>query len=146
MKKQNRKLFFLEYKKILLPGKDGQSSIEFILLLPLLIIIILVVSQLGYLVYIQNTLEQAAREGTRIISTTNSDSAANRQVFMVCQSLDSERISIEITPSFAGERNVGEMVRITVAYRYGGPADFLNLLTGRDFMIRSSSMMRMESN
>jgi Flp pilus assembly protein TadG len=126
--------------------KKGQSSIEFILVLPLLIIIILIVSQLGYLVYLQNTLEQAAREGTRIISTTNSNSEAHKQVFDICQSLDIDRISIDITPGGSREREVGETVRVTVNYHYSGLADLLDIISGGDFFIKSSSIMRMESN
>ena len=127
-------------------SKKGQSSIEFILLLPLLVIIILIVTQLGYLVYIQNTLEQAAREGTRIVSTTNSNSEAYKQVFNICQSLERNRISIEITPEGSGGRAVGEMVRVSVDYHYSGLGDFLDILAGKDFLLKSSSMMRMESN
>ncbi len=127
-------------------SKKGQSSIEFILLLPLLVIIILIVTQLGYLVYIQNTLEQAAREGTRIISTTNSNSKAYKQIFNICQSLNRDRISIDITPAGSGERAVGETVRLTVNYHYSGLGDFLDIITGKDFFIKGSSMMRMESN
>ena len=144
MNKENRKLHFPKSVKPFLPSKSGQSSIEFVLLIPLLITIILIVSQLGYLVYLQNTLEQASREGTRIISTTNSNSEALTQVYMICQSLDRDRISIEITPSGAGERTVGETVRVAISYQYGGPANFLNIITGRDFLIKSASLMRME--
>jgi len=125
---------------------SGQSSIEFVLVVPLLIIVILVVSQLGYIVYLQNNLEQAAREGARVLSTTNSNSAAINQVFDICQSLDSSRLNIEISPDNPGDRKVGDMARIKLLYSYGGIADFLNIITGRDFLIKSSSIMRMESN
>jgi hypothetical protein len=124
----------------------GQSSIEFILVIPLLIIIILIVSQLGYLVFLQNTLEQAAREGTRMISTTNSNNAAKKQIYMLCQALDESRIEIKINPCRSEDRTVSDMVRITIYYRYGGPADFLDSITGREFLLKSSSMMRMECN
>lgn len=124
----------------------GQSSIEFVLVIPLLIIVILIVSQLGYIVYLQNTMEQAAREGTRILSTTNSNSKAVSQVFKICKSLDAENINIEISPHSPSNRVVGDTVRVKVLYRYGGIADFLNIITGKAFVIKSSSIMRMESN
>ena len=143
---KNTGSIILNGKKELHCRSRGQASIEFILIIPLLIIVVLIVSQLGYLVYLQNTLEQAAREGTRIISTTNSNSAAYKQVYTVCHPLDRSRINIEISPPGPGNRVVGDTVRIIVSYNYGGIANFLNFITGRNFMVKSSSVMRMESN
>ena len=67
----------------------------------------MIVSQLGYLVYLQNILEQAAREGARVLSTTNSDSRANDQIERICPNLDEDKLNIEISPPESIRREVG---------------------------------------
>jgi uncharacterized protein (UPF0333 family) len=122
----------------------GQASIEFVLVIPILIIVIIIVSQLGFLVYLQNILEQAAREGTRILSTTNSNSLACEQIANICSSLDKDRLTIGITPYSSGSRNVGDIVIINLKYSYGGFANFMSLIMGKEILIKSNCSMRME--
>ncbi len=69
--------------RISLWGKGGQATLEFVLLIPLIIMVILVVSQSGQMVYRKNILQQAAREGVRVISTTNSNDMAIQAVMKV---------------------------------------------------------------
>ncbi len=132
--------------KYMASGSKAQASIEFILVIPILIIVILIVSQLGHYVYLQNVLEQAAREGARIISTTNSDNDARNQISGICKTLEKDKINIEIQPDNRHERKVGDNVRVTISYQHGGIANIFNFLTGNDYLIKSSSTMRMECN
>ena len=45
---------------------DGQASLEFVLVIPVLVLVIMIVSQLGYLVYFQNVLEQSEEKGREL--------------------------------------------------------------------------------
>ena len=122
----------------------GQASIEFVLVIPVLIIVVIIVSQLGFLVYLQNVLEQAAREGTRVLATTNSNSLACEQILNICSKLDREKLAIEINPYSQGSRNVGDIVIINLKYLYGGFANFMSLIMGREILLKCSCSMRME--
>ncbi len=145
MKKINiKKLKIFMVKNPFLEKNKGQASIEFVFVIPILIIVIIIVSQLGFLVYLQNTLEQAAREGARILSTTNSNSLAYEQILSICSNLEKEKLKIEILPSSQNSRTVGDIVEVKLLYLYGGFADFISLVMGKEIFIKSNCVMRME--
>src|SRR5665647_1565601 len=77
----------------------GQASVEFVLILPLLVIIVLAMSQLGYCTYLKNVLEHAACEAARVVATTNSENLAYAQVYDICSGLDFDNLNISISPS-----------------------------------------------
>jgi len=123
---------------------DGQASLEFVLVIPVLVLVIMIVSQLGYLVYYQNVLEQSAREGARIVSTTNSDSLAYQRVMKMCSNLDNSRLKVDINSSGGSPRSVGDIVTVNLTYNYSGIFKLINLVMGNDVFIKSSSSARME--
>ena len=124
--------------------RHGQAALEFTLIIPILILVILAVSQLGYTIYVKNVLEQAAREGVRIISTTNSNQKANEQVSKVCSMLDKNRLNVKITPGGRASRKVGDIVTMDLTFRCGGLANLIRMLTSKDILIHVESSMRME--
>ncbi|KZE92013.1 hypothetical protein AVP42_02916 [Agromyces sp. NDB4Y10] len=56
--------------------EDGAAAVEFALVVPLLLIILLAIISLGWVFNQQLTLTQAAREGARIIAVEPDDAAA----------------------------------------------------------------------
>src|SRR4030065_2538446 len=88
---------------------DGQLSLDFILILPLLILIVLAVSHFGLVIFQKNILEQAAREGVRVIATTNSNQEAYACIKEVCSNLDHSRLEIKVSPESRASRKVGDM-------------------------------------
>jgi len=123
---------------------SGQSSVEFALVLPFLLIIILIVFQLGCLVYLQNIVEHAVSESARIVATTNSDSMAYETAYGILKKINGDNIDINIQPSPGKQRKTGNMVRVEIAYTYPGAANIIRLLAGRDMLIKSSCSVRME--
>lgn len=122
----------------------GQASLEFILIIPLLIIIVLAVSHFGLLIYQKNILEQAAREGARAIATTNSDQIAYACIKDVCSGLDQNMLEIEVTPGSRTSRKVGDMIEVTVMYKDAGIAGLEGIFSGKGSFIKAKSNMRME--
>ncbi len=57
------------FSKIQRGGAAGQSMVEFALTLPVLLLIMLAIFDMGRAVYAQNVLTNAAREGARYLST-----------------------------------------------------------------------------
>ncbi len=130
--------------RILTCRSEGQASLEFILVIPFLVLIILTVSHFGLLVYQKNILEQAAREGVRVVATTNSNQEALTCIRKVCSSLDQDKLDIEISPENGASRGVGDMVEVIILYKCTGISRFLEILSGRDILIKAKSNMRME--
>jgi len=56
---------------------DGQALVEFALLVPLLVIIILVIIEFGRIWMTMNVLASAAREGARVAAVTSASSFPN---------------------------------------------------------------------
>ena len=122
----------------------GQASIEFAFVLPVLIIIILIVSQLGYLVYLQNVLEHAAREGARVLVTTNSDNSAYECIYRICSIMESEKLDIEVVPASQNQRKLGDVISVRLKYSYSGFAGIARMFPGDCILVSSSCSMRME--
>jgi len=122
----------------------AQASLEFVLVVPFVILIIIAVSHLGLLIYQKSVLQQAAREGARIVATTNSNSKAMSCIREICSGLEQGRIGIEIIPKNSSSRKVGDIVEITVSYSYGDAGSLMRIFAGKNKVIKAKSDMRME--
>lgn len=94
----------------------GVTLVEFALVVPIIVIILLGSLDLGWAVYTNNTLANSAREGARksIISTT-SPSAIRDHIRSVTAGLDIPDENIDISPE---TRIPGDPVTVTVTYEY----------------------------
>lgn len=125
---------------------EGQATLEFVLLIPVIIIVILVVSQSGQMVYRKNILQQAAREGVRVVSTTNSNKMAIQAVIKVCGSKEGAVPDIIIQPNNEGERRLGDIVTVSLTDNssYGGFWSIIYDAVGKKILLKGESSMRME--
>jgi len=124
--------------------EKGQSTIEFILLLPFIIVVFFIFFQLGYCIYVQNNIEQTAREAARIIATTNSNSKALDLIEKNKINIGFGTTSIEFLPENEKERKLGEYVKVIIKVNYKGFANMIKNCTGKDIILSSESIMRME--
>jgi len=122
----------------------GQATLEFALVLPMVIIFILVVSQFGHMVFVQNVIEQASREAARIAATTNDVGKAKAAALNICSALNREDVSVEVIPKSLSSLSIGDFVTVKITYRYGGIANVIEALVEGEAMLKSKSMMRME--
>ena len=123
---------------------NGQASIEFALILPLLIVTILTISQFGYYIYCKNVLNHAAREAARVLTTTNSENLVYLCAKRNCCNLNLENLNIAIMPTAGNDRSVGEFAAVTLTYEFGGIGNYLKKFIGYKIYIQSTCNMRME--
>lgn len=135
-----------DFFKNLLKAIRGQATLEFVLVVPVIILVVLVVSQSGHMVYRKNILQQAAREGVRVISTTNSNQLAVQAVIRVSGREESWVPDITIYPDDGGKRRIGDIVTISLvdSSSHGGPWSIISTIMGRKIFIKAESSMRME--
>ncbi len=131
---------------IKIKNRKGQSTLEFAMLIPFVLLVILTVSQFVYMAYIQNKLTQAAREGVRIVSLTNADNKMHEQLKKSLWGLDESKITIEINPTCKSERQIGESVELLVSYTYPGFLGIIDVISKDEFKIIAKAMMIMECN
>ncbi|MFC2159110.1 TadE/TadG family type IV pilus assembly protein [Actinomycetota bacterium] len=132
--------------RLLFWAKEGQATLEFVLLVPLIIMVILVVSQSGQMVYRKNILQQAAREGVRVVSTTNSNNMAIQAVIKVCGSKNNIIPDIKIQPDNESERKLGDIVTVGLidTNEYGALWSIISATMGKKILLKADSSMRME--
>lgn len=116
----------------------GQASVELALVLPLVMILLLAVAQLGLLVRDQILVVHAAREAAREAAV---DPAADapRRAAVASSSLNGSRLTVTSTQRGA----VGSRVRVEVAYRTSSAVPLLGAAVG-NLTLRASATMRVE--
>lgn len=126
----------------------GQSLVEFALTVPLLILLMLGVVDLGFGIYAKNTIADAAREGCRygIVlkkadGSLKTDADIRARVRQVSQGLDlSNDAQIVITPS--PTRSHFNPIVVTVNYTYTPLSSFI--VGGVSVPLSSSASMMVE--
>lgn len=97
-------------------GDGGQATVELALVLPLVMLLLLLVTQVGLLIRDQVLVVHAAREAARQAAVDpSSDGAKNAAV--AGSGLDRRRLQVEMT----GRGRAG--TRVTVRLRYSAPAE-----------------------
>ena len=116
----------------------GQASVELALVLPLVMLLLLAVVQLGLLVRDQILVVHAAREAVREAAV---DPAADapRRAALASSTLSDTRLTV----STSGRGAVGSRVRVEVAYRASTGVPLLGAAMG-DLTLRASATMRVE--
>jgi hypothetical protein len=140
--------FYLKLSKLMrsiltsLKKEEGQSATEFALVLPLILMVILVIIQMGIVVNAQLIITHAAREGARDGSVTNSNMRIRESVVNSAGTLDKNSMNISIRPS--SSRKIGDYITVTV--EYNPPIIFpgIELVFPNSISLRSSATMRIE--
>ncbi len=116
----------------------GQASVELALVLPLVMILLLTVAQLGLLVRDQILVVHAAREAARQAAV---DPAADapRKAAVASSSLNGSHLTVTST----GRGAPGSRVRVEVAYRTSSAMPLVGAAVG-NLTLRASATMRVE--
>jgi Flp pilus assembly protein TadG len=119
--------------------RDGQALVEFAILVPVLIVLLLGIVDIArmtgdYLVVLHGT-----REGVRVAITGARESEIRSRVETVTETLDRDRLSVDVSPA-GGTAESGRDVEVSVVYRYqvmaitwliGGEVPLTGRLRGR---------------
>ncbi|WP_222267572.1 TadE/TadG family type IV pilus assembly protein [Modestobacter marinus] len=101
-----------------LGGERGASAVEFALIVPLLVVLVLGIAEFGHAFQVQGTLSAAAREGVRVMALQNDPAAARAAVQNATSTLrpavTNAQVLIPVTcPATGGPTDV----RVTISYR-----------------------------
>ena len=122
-----------------LPSRDGgQASVELALLLPVVVLLLLAVLQVGLLARDVVLVTHASREGARA-AATDPDPGAARAAALASSGLDPDHLTVTAT----GRGEAGSRVRVEVAYRAATTVPLIGALIG-DRTVRSAATMRVE--
>jgi Flp pilus assembly protein TadG len=123
-----------------LQSERGASAVEFGLIVPILLILVLGIIEFGHAFQVQGTLSAAAREGARAMALRNDPAQARAAVQEAAGALDPDITDAQITitppacPSGASSVNV----RLTINY----PMPFFTGFFGADVDLTGTGVMR----
>ncbi len=116
----------------------GQASVELALVLPLVMILLLAVAQLGILARDQILVVHAAREAAREAAVEPAADAPRRAA-LSSSTLDGDRLTVTST----GRGAPGSRVTVEVAYKASTAVPLVGAAL-RDVTLRASATMRVE--
>jgi Flp pilus assembly protein TadG len=124
-------------------GDSGQATLEAALVLPVVLIALLLIVQVGVVVRDALALVQAAREGARAVAITARDDDATEAVHGSAGSLDAGRIAIAVSPD-ESSRGLGDAVTITLAYTEHLSIPVVSRIVALELPLRASATTRQE--
>jgi Flp pilus assembly protein TadG len=122
-----------------LRGERGASAVEFGLIIPVLLILVLGIIEFGHAFQVQGTLSAAAREGARAMALRNDQGQARDAVQEAASALNPDITDAQITitpPACPAGSNTN--VRLTVDY----PMPFLTGFFGAEIDLTGTGVMR----
>jgi Flp pilus assembly protein TadG len=117
---------------------SGQTVVEVALVLPVLVLLVLVVVQVGLLVRTQVLVTHAAREAARAASVDDEPDAP-RAAAVAGASLDLARLEVQTS----GRAGPGSRVRVELRYQAPTDLPFVGVLVG-DVTLTAHATMRVE--
>lgn len=121
-------------------GSKGQATVEMAIILPVLLWLLVGLVDVARMANAVLTVQYAAREAVRAGITGASDVVVEQRARESIVSLESDRVSVSVSP--AGARTTGTALTVTVSYRY----TFLALFgaAGTDVPLQSQLTGRVE--
>ena len=119
----------------------GATAVEFAMILPLLILLVVGIAEFGRAFQVQGTLSAAAREGVRLMALQNDPASARAAVRSAATSLDPgvTDAQIAISPATCPTLAAGStQVRLTVTY----PMPYLTGFFGTGVTLTGTGVMR----
>ena len=123
-----------------LRGERGASAVEFGLIVPILLILVLGIIEFGHAFQVQGTLSAAAREGARAMALRNDQGQARDAVQEAAAALDPDitDAQISISPASCPTGTTTTNVRLTIDY----PMPFLTDFFGASIDLTGTGVMR----
>jgi Flp pilus assembly protein TadG len=119
----------------------GATAVEFAMIVPLLLVLVLGIAEFGHAFQVQGTLSAAAREGARVMALQNDQAAARTAVRNAAPTLDPAitNAQIAVTPATCPTTSTGTAnVRVTIDY----PMPFLTDFFGARIELSGTGVMR----
>jgi len=123
-------------------NSKGQAVVEFAMILPILMLMLLGVVEFGRFYNASLMVNNASREGARSASFGGTTLEVEQRVDSVATSLDTSRITVTISP--AGTKSRGDMVTVTVNYDIDPLTPMIGIITGGTLHLKAETVMRVE--
>ncbi|GAA1051451.1 TadE/TadG family type IV pilus assembly protein [Dietzia natronolimnaea] len=117
----------------------GAAAVEFALVVPILLTLVIGIIEFGRAYNIQTTLSNAARDGVRVMSLQNDRAEARAAVKNAAFGLDIADTDIDVEPSNCAPTDSTPTATVTVTYPFELLSGYLPL---NDFTLTGTGSMR----
>jgi|LGVF01.1.fsa_nt_gb Flp pilus assembly protein TadG len=124
-------------------NNKGQSMVEFTLILPIFLILLIAMFDTSRVLNTKFILENTARNAARIGSVSNSDLNVINEIDRGTSSLDDSNLSYTIVPQEADRIN-GDNIIITINYSVDINTPLISNIIGDSVVVSGKSAMRIE--
>lgn len=118
----------------------GAAAVEFALVVPLLLLLVLGIAEFGRAYNLSTTLSGAAREGARAMALQNSTSAAVSAAQAAAPGISLGASQISVSPSSCPTSSTGPTTLVQVSISY--PMRFLSGRFGTSVTLHGTGVMR----
>ena len=126
-----------------LKNQSGQALVEFTIVLPILMLLIMGIFQFGMMLNAYITIGNAAREGARAGIIGSTDAEIRNLIISTSPSLEPENLTVSITPSETNRISGGTLV-VNVTYNYKLTVPIISSLFNNVAVLKGQTTMRVE--
>jgi Flp pilus assembly protein TadG len=137
------KTYIQEDMMRLLKNQKGQALVEFAVILPLLLLLIMGIIEFGMMLNSYLTVRNVSREGARagIVGSTNAE--IENTIISTSPNLEESKLTINITPA-EGSRKSGDTLTVQLTYKYELIVPIISSLLGNEIDLKAQTSMRIE--
>ena len=126
-----------------LKNEKGQAMVEFAIILPILLLLVMGITEFGMMMNSYLSVQNATREGARAGIVGWSNEEVSDRIVNTTPSLRAENMTINITPG-DGSRNSGETLRVNIEYDYYLTVPIINRMFNEVITLNAETSMRIE--
>lgn len=127
----------------MIKGEKGQSMVEVALLLPVILLLLMGIFDVGRLIYTSMDLNEVSAEVVRIGSLGGSDSSMTQYAQEHVSVPDPTKLEVDITPDDS-TRVSGNYLDVTLKYPMSFITPFISNLLSSSFTVKATATMRVE--
>jgi Flp pilus assembly protein TadG len=124
-------------------NNKGQALVEFAIILPILLLLILGIVQFGMMINSYLSIQYAAREGARAGIVGSTDSEIKNLIIADSPGLDSSKLTVTITPDLLSRKS-GDTLTVGVSYSYNLTIPVISSIFKNSIILSSQTSMRIE--
>jgi Flp pilus assembly protein TadG len=127
----------------ILKNEKGQSLVEFAILLPVLLLLLMGILEFGLMLNSYLTINNSAREGARFGIVAGSNLEIKELINSISPNLESENLEVNITP-LDGSRQSGDTLTVEVIYNYQVIIPIISNILNNVVVLKAQTSMRIE--
>ena len=126
-----------------LRNEKGQSLIEFAILLPLLLLLLMGILEFGLMLNAYLSINNSAREGARLGIVDGSNLEISELITNLSTNLSTEDLVVNIIP-LEGSRQSGDALTVEVIYNYQVIIPIISNILNDVVVLKAKTSMRIE--